>query len=195
MPRKRIIGRARVITKENALDITIDRVNRKLKRLYRAGLDNKYAASKLKSALKVQGDFRIEKGRLKGSPRNLTISQVRYYKKVFSSFINSPVSSPIGIERSRVKSKESLKQSLGELSDSREISDQDVDDFYSLFKDEDYTYFSDKIGVSAMYALSNEAQARNYSEDKFIDVLGTMVTLSVKEVRDKARRVYEKYVS
>lgn len=195
MPRKKITGRSRPITQSHALNVTLERTNRKLKRLYRSNLDNKYAAKKLKDVLKVNGDFRVVKGRVMGSTRNLSVSQIRYYQKVFKSFLTSPVSSPIGIEQSRAKSRETLKQSLGELADGKEITDEDVDDFYSLFEDEDYTYFSDKIGVSTMYALVNEAQAKNYSEQKFIDTLATLITINTEEVRNKAKRVYEKYVA
>lgn len=195
MARKKITGRARTITKDHALNVTLERTNKKLKRLYRAKLDNKYAANKLKERLKVRGDFKIVKGRVMGSTRNLSAAQIRYYQKVFKSFLTSPVSTPLGIEQSRAKSRETLKESLGELADGKEITDEDVDDFYSLFEDEDYTYFSDKIGVSTMYALVNEAQAKNYSEQKFIDTLATLITINTEEVRSKAKRVYEKYVS
>lgn len=195
MARKKVLGRSRTITKEHALNVTLERTNKKLKRLYKAKLDNKYAANKLKERLKAQGDFRVVKGRVMGSTHNLSAAQIRYYKKVFNSFLSSPVSTPLGIEQSRTKSRETLKQSLGELADGKEISDEDVDDFYSLFEDEDYTYFSDKIGVSTMYALVNEVQAKNYSESKFIDTLASLITLNTEEVRAKAKRVYEKYVA
>lgn len=195
MPRKKVIGRSRVVTKEHALDIQIDRVNQKLKRLYRANLQNKYAAKKLNKLLNVQGDFRIVKGRIKGQPSKLNVSQIRYYQKVFNSFLESPVSSPIGIRQARMKSRESLKQTLNEIVDDRTITDEDVDDFYDFVESDEYSYFSEKISPSELYVLINEAQSKNWDETYFINTIANYSSLNSDEARKKAQRLYEKYVA
>lgn len=195
MPRKKVIGRARVVTKEHALDIQIDRVNQKLKRLYKANLQNKYAAKKLNKLLKVQGDFRIVNGRIKGQPAKLNVSQIRYYQKVFKSFLESPVSSPIGISRARMKSRESLKQTLNEIVDDHIITDEDVDDFYNFVVSDEYSYFSEKISPSELYVLINEAQSKNWTETYFINTITNYSSLNSDEARKKAQRLYEKYVA
>lgn len=195
MSRKKVIGRSRVVSKEHALDIQIDRVNKKLKRLYKANLQNKYAANKLNKLLKVQGDFKIVKGRIKGQPAKLNISQIRYYQKVFKSFLESPVSSPIGISRARMKSRESLKQTLNEIVDDHIITDEDVDDFYNFVVSDEYSYFSEKINPSELYVLINEAQSKNWDETNFINTIINYSSLNSDEARQKAKRLYEKYVA
>lgn len=195
MPRKKVIGRARLVTKEHALDIQIDRVNRKLKRLYKANLQNKYAAKKLNKLLKVQDDFRIVNGRIKGQPAKLNVSQIRYYQKVFKSFLESPVSSPIGIRESRERSRKALKETLNDIIDDRTITDEDVDDFYDFVESDEFTYFADKIDPSELYILINEAQSKNWSETYFIDTICNYSNLNSDEARQKAKRLYEKFVA
>lgn len=195
MPRKKVIGRARIVTKEHALDIQINRVNQKLKRLYKANLQNKYAAKKLNKLLKVQGDFKIVNGRIKGQPAKLNISQIRYYQKVFKSFIESPVSSPIGIRQSRERSRKALKETLNDIIDDRVITDEDVDDFYDFVESDEYSYFAEKISPSELYILINEAQSKNWDETKFINTITNYASLNSDEARKKAQRLYEKYVA
>ena len=195
MPRKKVIGRARIVTKEHALDIQIDRVNRKLKRLYKANLQNKYAAKKLNKLLKVQGDFKIVNGRIKGQPAKLNVSQIRYYQKVFKSFIESPVSSPIGIRQSRERSRKALKETLNDITDDRVITDEDVDDFYDFVESDEYSYFAEKISPSELYVLINEAQNKNWDETYFIYTICNYANLNSDEARKKAQRLYEKFVA
>lgn len=195
MPRKKVIGRARVVTKEHALDIQINRVNQKLKRLYKANLQNKYAAKKLNKLLKVQGDFKIVNGRIKGQPAKLNVNQIRYYQKVFKSFIESPVSSPIGIRQTRERSRKALKETLNDIIDDRVITDEDVDDFYDFVESDEYSYFAEKISPSELYVLINEAQSKNWTEEYFINTICNYANLNSDEARQKAKRLYEKFVA
>lgn len=195
MPRKKVIGRARIVTKEHALDIQINRVNQKLKRLYKANLQNKYAANKLNKLLKVQGDFKIVNGRIKGQPAKLNVNQIRYYQKVFKSFIESPVSSPIGIRQTRERSRKALKETLNDIIDDRNITDEDVDDFYDFVESDEYDYFAEKISPSELYVLINEAQSKNWTESYFIDTICNYASLNSDEARQKAKRLYEKFVA
>ena len=195
MPRKKVIGRARIVTKEHALDIQINRVNQKLKRLYKANLQNKYAAKKLNKLLKVQGDFKIVNGRIKGQPAKLNVNQIRYYQKVFKSFIESPVSSPIGIRQTRERSRKALKETLNDIIDDRTITDEDVDDFYDFVESDEYSYFAEKISPSELYVLINEAQSKNCTEEYFINTICNYASLNSDEARKKAKRLYEKYVA
>lgn len=195
MPRKKVIGRSRIVTKEHALDIQINRVNQKLKRLYKANLQNKYAAKKLNKLLKVQGDFKIVNGRIKGQPAKLNVNQIRYYQKVFKSFIESPVSSPIGIRQSRERSRKALKETLNDIIDDRVITDEDVDDFYDFVESDEYSYFAEKISPSELYVLINEAQSKNWDETYFINTICNYANLNSDEARQKAKRLYEKYVA
>ena len=167
----------------------------KLKRLYKANLQNKYAAKKLNKLLKVQGDFKIVKGRIKGQPAKLNISQIRYYQKVFKSFLESPVSYPLGINQARMKSRKALKETLNDIIDDRVITDEDVDDFYDFVESDEYSYFAEKIGPSELYVLINEAQSKNWTEEYFINTICNYANLNSDEARKKAKRLYEKYVA
>lgn len=195
MPRKKVIGRARVVTKEHALDIQINRVNQKLKRLYKANLQNKYAAKRLNKLLKVQGDFKIVNGRIKGQPAKLNINQIRYYQKVFKSFIESPVSSPIGIRQTRERSRKALKETLNDIIDDRNITDEDVDDFYDFVESDEFDYFAEKMSPSELYVLINEAQSKNWTKEYFINTICNYANLNSDEARKKAQRLYEKFVA
>ena len=125
--------------------------------------------------------------------KKLNASQIRYYQKVFNSFLESKTSSPIGIEDNQVKTREKLKQSLSEITDN-DISDQDIEDFYDLVENEDFRYLADKIGDSDIYILVNEAKSRELDESGFINMLEQYMTVNTKEVRDKASNLYKKFV-
>lgn len=196
MARKRIKGRSRVPTPADKLLRSIEMTNRKLNRLESAGVYNKYASKKLLRTIHNESPIKYNKGKrvkVTVNVKKLNPSQIRYYQKVFNSFLESKTSSPIGIENKQVKTREKLKQSLSEITDN-DISDQDIEDFYDLVENEDFRYLADKIGDSDIYILVNEVKSRELDESGFINMLEQYMTVNTKEARDAASNLYNKFV-
>lgn len=194
--KKKESGRARAATKENKLLLTLDKVNRKLQQLDVNQVYGKYSAKKMLALVSRESQIsykRDRRAKLSVNVKNLNASQIRYYQKVFDSFLRSKTSSPIGIKEVRSKTEQKLKQSLGELLD-KEISEEDIDDFYTLVQDEDFRYIADKIGDSLEYILVEQIRTADGTEEDFINLLSKFITVNTEELREKAKRLYNKYV-
>lgn len=196
MPRQRIKGRSRPVTPASRLLRQLDLVNTKLNRLNRSGGYGSYASKKLLKRVIGQKGIKYNRGKKQKITidiNNLNTSQMRYYSKLFDEFNRSKTSSPIGIENVREQTRDSLKQTLGQITD-LDINDQDVDDFYSLVADEDFRYLADKTGDSEMYILIQTAKEKNWGKEKFITTIGQYLKVNNKQAREKAGRLYDKYV-
>ena len=82
---------------------------------------------------------------------------------------------------------------MSEITD-EDISEQDVEDFYTLVEDNDFRYLADKIGDSDIYILVNEAKSRDLDESGFVNMLEQYMTVNTKEARDAASNLYNKFV-
>lgn len=196
MARKRIKGRARVPTPADKLLRSIEMTNRKLNRLESAGVYGKYASKKLLRTIRNESPIKYNMGKrvkVTVNVKKLNPSQIRYYQKVFNTFLESKTSTSIGIKDKESKAREKLKQSLSEITD-EDISEQDVEDFYTLVEDNDFRYLADKIGDSDIYILVNEAKSRDLDEEGFTKMLEQYMTVNTKEARDAASNLYNKFV-
>ena len=197
MPRKKLPrGRARVPTPADKLLRSIEKTNRKLNRLDSAGLYGKYATKKLLRTIRNESTIKYNRGKrvkVTVNVKKLNPSQIRYYQKVFNSFLESKTSSPLGIKDVQSKTRDKLKQSLSEITD-EDITEQDVEDFYTLVEDNDFRYLADKIGDSDIYILVNEAKSRDLDEEGFTNMLEQYMTVNTKEARDAASNLYNKFV-
>ena len=196
MARKRIKGRTRTATKESRLLLTLDKVNRKLHQLDVNQVYGKYSSKKMLAIVRRESKIsynKQKKEKIRVNVNELTASQIRYYQKVFDSFLKSKTSTPIGIREVRTKTEQKLKQSLGELVD-KEITDEDVDDFYTIVQDEDFRYIADKINDSLEYILIDQIKSSQGSEEDFVNLLSKFMTVNTEELREKATRLYNKYV-
>ena len=196
MPRQRIKGRERTPTASSKLLRSVEMVNKKLNQLERAGLYGKYAYKKLYRSIQNEPKIKYNRGKkskITVQVKQMNSSQIRYYTKIFDTFLKSKTSSPIGIRETQSKTAEKLKQSLSEITDS-DIDDEDIEDFYSLVQDEDFRYLADKIGDSDIYILVNEARERNLKETGFAKLLEQYMTLNTQEIRDAALNLYNKFV-
>lgn len=195
--KRRIGGRARTATRESKLLLTLDKVNRKLHQLDINQVYGKYSAKKMLQIVRRESKNikynKQKKEQIRVNVKNLTASQIRYYQKVFDSFLKSKTSTPLGIKEVRTKTEQKLKQSLGELVD-KEITDQDIDDFYSIVADEDFRYIADKIGDSLEYVLIELLSKTKGTKEDFIDILSKFMTVNNQETREKATRIYNKFV-
>lgn len=194
--RKRITGRSRPQTPEMALRFMVEKTNKRLNKLQKAGLIHKSAAKKLIQTIKTENKIQYQssgKNKIKVNTKILTRSESRYYTKLLKTFLESGRTSKISVTNKQMETRTKLKQSLGQLTDT-EISDQDVEDFYFLVEDEDFRYFADKVDDSELYILIETAIDRGLGESDFINLLEQYMTVNSKEARDSASRLYNKYV-
>ena len=64
-----------------------------------------------------------------------------------------------------------------------------------MFESDDFNYFADKIGASTLWQLIDEAIEKNVSEENWISMLSSYITLNDLDMRERAIRLYEKYIS
>lgn len=197
MPRKKSVGgRAMPKTQANQLLIQLNKVNRRLNRLEKAGVYGRYSSKKLIRFANESKNIsykRSRKNKLKIMDiKKLTPAETLYISKTLRKFTKSKTSSPIGLKEVSEETKAKIKQSLGNFKE--DIDDEDVEDFYEFVADDDFRYFADKIGDSQLYALIEEAKEKNYTENKFIETLEQYITVNNADVRKKAQRLYNKYV-
>ena len=193
--RKRTLGRARSGT---SIFASIEKTNRKLKSLQSSGLLGKYSSKELINALKDNPNVIINKSKksqiIKLKTARISTAQARYIQKSIKKFIQNKTSTPMGIADVRRRSRETLKETLTQLTDDV-ISDSDLDDFYDLVVEDDYKYFADKVPDSLeIFILINEARDKNLTEDGFIDLLKKYMTINSEDARQRASRLYNKWV-
>ena len=198
MPRKKSpSGRIKSSSPANRLLTSLDRLNRKLMILERNRMLNTYSSKKLINRIgrdnAITYDRKSKTAKIKVNVYKLNTSQLRYYQKVFDSFLKSKTSTPIGITETRAKAKESMRESLGEIVD-REATEEDVDDFYNIVMDEDYNMLADMIDPSEMYALVSAAKDNNMTEDKFMTMVKNHITTNNEDTRNAAKRIYNKFI-
>ena len=195
MPRKKSVGgRSRAVPTTNYL---LERANKKLVRLERANLGGTYASKQLLQSL--QGRKSVKVGSRKARNRikvirSLSVTEKKYVNKKLNQFIQAETSTPTGIKRKRAEVRENVLQGLSKLVD-RELTKQDLDDFYDLVENEDFQGLADMIGDSEMYVLVDEAKQKNIkSPNDFAKLLNKHMTSNTKEVRDKATRLFNKFI-
>lgn len=198
MPRKKSpSGRIKSYSPANRLLTSLDRLNRKLMILERNRIFNTYSSKKLINRIgrdnAITYDRKSKTAKIKVNVYKLNTSQLRYYQKVFDSFLKSKTSTPIGITETRAKAKESMRKSLGEIID-REATEEDIDVFYNIVMDEDYNMLADMIDPSEMYALVSAAKDNNMMEDKFMTMVKNHTTTNNEDTRNAAKKIYNKFV-
>lgn len=194
MARKKSVGGRSRTT--NTLYYNLERTNRKLRKLQRANLAGKYASKTLIQSLRGTAGVKIGKRKAKNIiavTRQLSHNQKLYVNKRLKQFVESETSTPTGIKRKRAETKENVLKGLSKLVD-RELDEEDLDDFYDLVESDEFSYFADKIGSSEAYTLLDDAKQNSFGEKEFKSQLKTKMTLNSKEARDKATRLYNKYV-
>lgn len=205
MARKKSVGgRARGVTAINKLQRDIDKTNRRLNALDKANSYGKYSSKKLlrqvsnnkllkydrKSKNKLKLNLSLAKSK---SLESLKKSELRLLDKQLKEFLKSQTSTPIGLKRAMENTRKEVKAGLSRLTD-KDISDEDLEDFYELLYSDDFNYFSDKIGDSEVYVLIDEAKDKSSSEEDFIALLNRYITVNSEEAREKAKNLYDKYV-
>lgn len=186
-------------TKERALILAqtrklVDQTNRRLKGLSNAGYKGSWASKKLINRLDTKKLKAWGKGGKVKINKNLTKTQLLSVQKAMTQFLASKTSTAKGIRTARDATIDSIRATLS--SEKRgKVTEEDAEFYYEMFESDDFNYFADKIGASTLWQLIDEAIERNKSEEDWISMLSSYITLNDQDMREKAIRLYEKYIS
>lgn len=126
--------------------------------------------------------------------KDMTRTQLIAVQRASSQFLASKTSTKKGVNEVREETKESLYRTL-KLQDD-DLTKADIDDFYILLGDADARPFlkTDVMGGSALQIAISDAISYNDTEQQFLERMETFINIVDSELREKARRLYKKYV-
>lgn len=191
MPRKRSAGgRKRTVLTTNYL---LERANKRLINLEKANLGGKYASKQLIQGLQGQKSVKIGSRKLRNRIKvikKLNINDKRYIDKRLRQFLRAETSTPSGVKQVRENTRRGLEKMLN-----RTLTDEDLDDIFTLMHDPQYNYFKEKIGYEKVISLVDEAKQKNVNDvNGFIEMLKSHMTVNSKETRELATKLYNKFV-
>ena len=199
MARKRSVsGRARPKTLENKLRITVQKVNKKLNKLDQGKVYGRYASKQILRLASTDKNIlysRKRRNKLIISTKGLTQSELRLYQKQMESFLKSKTSTVSGIKQARANVIEKVRKSLSGMTD-LDLTDNDIEDFFELTsKDKDFKYLADRMDPSKLYILMQHTKEAEGNSENFITLLESYMTVNNQNVRNKATRLYNKFIS
>lgn len=210
MPRKRSVsGRAKAKTIQNAIQVQINRLNKRQRSLKKRGNLGKYKSKELLNYVSQTRGVKLVKAKRSGVVRialdktKQTFQQYMGIRKKFAEFLKSRALSNVGIENIRKSTRKELKKTLGEEI-GRKATDADIDRFYEVVtqmnKADDASLLS-KIDPSDFNKLIIEAKEAKWGEDRFARVLGSLANIAdINDIsnlylRREATDLYHRYVS
>ena len=165
--------------------------NARLESLSRKYGSRTWASKKLFNRLDVSTLKAIKRGRV-NITKNMTMTQLTSVRNAVDMFLKSKTSTKAGIKQVKESTLKSMKATL---SLDMEIDDADIEDFYDMLTEDVFKFFADKIGASTLWALIEDARESNSSQESFISMLERYIEIGNDlDIRDKAIRLYEKYV-
>lgn len=170
----------------------VSKANARLDSLQRRYKSGTWASKKLANRLSSNKMNMWSKGKIKLG-KNPTKAQMIGLNKAINQFLQSQTSTKRGIQEVKRKQIESIR--LRRSVEDDEFTEEDAEDFYDMFGDNDFAYFADKIGASKLQEIIYDAIRANDSEDNFLDRLELYIELNDLDIREKAIRLYNKYVA
>ena len=169
----------------------VSKANARLDSLQRRYKSGTWASKKLANRLSSNKlNMWTKKGKIK-TGKNLTKTQLIGLNKAINQFLNSQTSTKKGISTWKKNQVESIKLNR---SDDLDFTEEDAEDFFEMFGDNDFDFFASKIGASALQEIIYDAMRENDSEDEFVARLSLYIEINDLDIREKAIRLYEKYV-
>lgn len=171
----------------------ISQANRRLKGLNNAGYRGSWASKKLVSRI----DTKIlkaweKKGKIKVN-KNLTNTQLMALQKAVNQFLESKTSTIKGIKEVSQARIKGIQETLSDELRGR-VSEEDAEFYYDMFEEDDFNFFADKIGASTLWMLIDDAKMLDASEDDWLSMLNNYITLNDLDLRERAIRLYNKYI-
>ena len=169
----------------------VSKANARLDSLQRRYKSGTWASKKLANRLSSNKlNMWTKKGKIK-TGKNLTKAQLIGLNKAINQFLNSQTSTKKGISTWKKNQVESIKLNR---SDDPDFTEEDAEDFFEMFGDNDFDFFASKIGASTLQEIIYDAMRENDSEDEFVARLSLYIEINDLDIREKAIRLYEKYV-
>lgn len=169
----------------------VSKANARLDSLQRRYKSGTWASKKLANRLSSNKlNMWTKKGKIK-TGKNLTKAQLIGLNKAINQFLNSQTSTKKGISTWKKNQVESIKLNR---SDDPDFTEEDAEDFFTMFGDNDFDFFASKIGASSLQEIIYDAMRENDSEDEFVARLSLYIEINDLDIREKAIRLYEKYV-
>ena len=172
----------------------VKQANAKITKLNQAGYKSgTWASKKLNNRLQTDKYGAWHRGKIKINP-NMTETQLLGVRKSINQFLASKTSTPKGITKVKSKTLKSLAQTLSE-DDGKKLTSEDAEFYYDMLGEHDFDFFADKIGASTLWICIDEAIEKGDTEDKWIKRLSNYITLNDEDYRERAIRLYDKYVT
>lgn len=198
--RKNIVANKEYLKEYRRTQQRLNEVNKRLQALSKNGYSGTWASRKLLNRLqggKVGDVIDVTKRgkQITGikAGRRLTKTEMIAIQKASSQFLVSKTSTKKGIEETRKATIESLQTTLS--TDKKKLTNEEAEALYDMLGDSDFEDFVQKVGASTMWNLIEDAKDAGDSEKSFLARLERMaITLEDVNLRDKAIRIYEKYV-
>ena len=172
----------------------VSKANARLDSLQRRYKSGTWASKKLANRLSSNKmNMWSKQGKIKLG-KNPTKAQMIGLNKAINQFLSSATSTKKGIKSVRQKTIESLRGTLS--IEDKEMSFEDVEKFYEMFGEDNFSNIADKIGASALQAVIEDAIEENDSSNDFMKRLETYAGLSMNDLdlRESAKVLFEKYV-
>ena len=189
--KKRVSRRKPKVDLERETRKLVSKANARLDSLQRRYRTGTWASKKLANRLSSNKlNMWTKKGKIK-TGKNLTKTQLIGLNKAINQFLNSQTSTKKGISTWKKNQVESIKLNR---SDDPDFTEEDAEDFFEMFGDNDFDFFASKIGASTLQEIIYDAMRENDSEDEFVARLSLYIEINDLDIREKAIRLYEKYV-
>lgn len=188
---KKMNERQRQLYRENLA--LVSEVNRRMKGLKNEGYSGTWASKKLLKRIDTEVLKSWQKGKAKAR-KDLTATQMMAVNKAMRQFLASKTSKARGIRETKQKTIESLRRTLSKEEDGELIDFEDAEFFYDMFGENDFDFFAEKVGSSEMQMIIKDAIDERDNIDDWIERLGIYRLTENLDMRERAIRLYNKYV-
>ena len=169
----------------------VSKANARLDSLQRRHRSATYASKKLANRLSSDKMKMWQKGKIR-MRKNLTNTQLVALNKAINQFLSSATSTNKGISTFKRKQIESIFRQRSD--EDIDFTEEDAEDFFDMFGNNDFQYFAEKIGASTLQEIIYDSIKENDSEDEFLYRLNLYIEINDLDIREKAIRLYNKYV-
>lgn len=182
--------RAKLLAETRA---SVEKANKRLKGLSNAGYKGTWSSKKLINRLDNKKlDAWDKRGKIKINKR-MTNTQLKAVQKASDQFLKSKTSTLKGIRDVKSSTIKSLQATLSDEQRGK-VTEEDAEFYYDMFGSDDFNYFADKIGASTLWTLIDESIEKLDSEESWLKKLSNYITLNDLDMRERAIRLYEKYI-
>lgn len=200
--KKSASGRSRGVNAVQRLMLQTEKINKRLRALEKAGLYGTYKSKELQEFASRTAGISIKRSRsgrhtISITTPRLTVQQQRLINKRFNEFLESPLSTPVGIKKARVNMRKKIATTLSDQL-GKTMSDTDVDKFLDIAKYAEkvrQASILEYIDPSNFMVLIEQAKSANLSEEGWIDLLNKYVKINNETMREEAKELYNKYVA